>query len=206
MGSSIQILIAKQDEACAVSTGMAEGNAGPVGKLIGQVTTTLDGVITVAEWYVSEGAHDGAGREQFREPASMLLGRKTYEGLAAYWSPHEGPWADTITPMPKFVASRTLEEPLGWNAQLIEGDAVEGVSKLKEELDGDLILIGCGELARHLLANDLVDELRFWVHPAVWGEGERPFRGELKLRLDLLDSTTFDSGVVLQRYRPTAGG
>ncbi len=103
-----------------------------MGKLIGQVTTTLDGVITVAEWYVSEGAHDGAGREQFREPASMLLGRKTYEGLAAYWSPLEGPWADTINPMPKFVASRTLEEPLGWNARLIVGDAVEGVSKLKE--------------------------------------------------------------------------
>ena len=86
----MQILIAKQDEARAVSTGTAEGNASPVGKLIGQVTTTLDGVITVAEWYVSEGAHDGAGREQFREPASMLLGRKTYEGLAAYWSPLDG--------------------------------------------------------------------------------------------------------------------
>ena len=90
----------------------------------------------------------------------MLLGRKTFEGLAAYWSQETGPWADMLNPMPKFVASRTLEGPLEWNATVIEGDVAEGVTRLKEELDGDLFLIGCGELARYLLANELVDELR----------------------------------------------
>ena len=131
----------------------------------------------------------------------MLLGRKTFEGLAAYWSQETGPWADMLNPMPKFVASRTLEGPLEWNATVIEGDVAEGVTRLKEELDGDLFLIGCGELARYLLANELVDELRFSLHPTVWGEGTRPYQGET-VRMRLLDSTSFDSGVVRLRYEP----
>ena len=104
--------------------------------------------------------------------------------------------------MPKFVASRTLEGPLEWNASLIEGDAAEGVRKLKDEHDGDLMLIGCGELARHLLEQGLVDELRFWLHPAVSGAGGRPFEGGGLARLELLDVTTFDTGVTLLRYQP----
>lgn len=131
----------------------------------------------------------------------MVIGRKTYEGLAAYWSQERGPWADLLNPMPKFIASRTLAEPLEWNATLIAGDAAEGVSRLKDELDGDLFLIGCGELAGHLLATGLVDELRFWLHPTVWGEGARPFEGET-VRMRLLDSTSYDSGVTLVRYEP----
>ena len=73
----------------------------------------------------------------------MLLGRKTYEGLAAYWSPLTGEWADLINPMPKFVASRTLQGSVDWNATVIEGELAQGVPKVKEELDGDLMLIGC---------------------------------------------------------------
>jgi len=81
-----------------------------------------------------------------------VLGRKTYEGLAAFWSSQTGPWADLINPMRKFVASRTLRGSLDWNATVIEGELTEGVPKLKEELEGNLMLIGCGELARNLLA------------------------------------------------------
>ena len=73
--------------------------------------------------------------------------------------------------MPKFVASRSLAGALEWNATLIEGDALNGVEKLKPEHDGDLVLIGCGDLARQLLERGLIDELRFWVHPAMWGSG-----------------------------------
>ena len=173
-------------------------------RLILSTTMTVDGVISVSEWYVSEGEHDRAAREQFEQDAAMLLGRKTYEGLAAYWSPMTGEWADLINPMPKFVASRTLQGSLDWNARVIEGDLAEGVSRLKEELQGDLILIGCGELARNLVAAGLIDELRFWVHPAVWGPGERPFHGDEQVRLDLVGSKTFDSGVALLRYQPAA--
>jgi dihydrofolate reductase len=131
----------------------------------------------------------------------MVMGRKTYEGLAAYWTQETGPWADLLNPMPKFVASRTLHGDLDWNATLIDGDGVAGISRLKDELDDDLFLIGCGELARNLLVNGVVDEIRFWLHPAVWGEGARPFQGK-KLRLRLLDATTYDSGVTLLRYEP----
>jgi dihydrofolate reductase len=170
-------------------------------RLINTTTMTVDAVTDVGEWYISEGGHDAAGRNQFDGAAGLLMGRKTYVGLAAYWPEQEGPWADLLNPLPKFVASRTLEEPLEWNATLIEGDAVEGVSRLKAELEGDLVLTGCGELARDLLANGLIDELRFWLHPSVWGEGTRPYGGET-VRLRLIDSTSFDSGVTLLRYEP----
>jgi dihydrofolate reductase len=175
-----------------------------VSRLILTTTMTVDGVISVSEWFVPEGEHDAAAREQFEDEAAMLLGRKTYEGLAAYWSPETGPWADLINPMPKYVASRTLQGSLDWNATVIDGDLEAGVSRLKSELDGDLILIGCGELARELLKAGLIDELRFWLHPAVWGQGERPFQGEEQARLRLVGSETFDSGVTLLRYEPAA--
>jgi dihydrofolate reductase len=135
----------------------------------------------------------------------MVMGRKTYEGLAAYWAPSEGEWADRLNPMPRYVASRTAEVPLDWNATLIEGDVVEGVSRLKEGMDGDLFLIGCGELARHLAANGLIDEHRFWVHPTVQGAGTRPYQGDQTLRLRLLESKAFDSGVTLLRYEQANG-
>jgi dihydrofolate reductase len=172
-------------------------------KLALSTTMTVDGVISVAEWYVSDGEHDRASRRQF-ENAAMLLGRKTYEGLAGYWSRETGPWADLLNPMPKYVASRTLQGSLDWNSRVIDGDLEDGVARLKEELDGDLILIGCGEVARALLAAGLIDELRFWVHPAVWGAGERPFQGAEQARLRLTGSETFDSGVTLLRYEPAA--
>lgn len=172
-------------------------------RLINTTTMTVDGVTDVGEWYIAEGGHDRAARDQFDEAAGMVIGRKTYEGLAAYWPQQTGDWADMLNPMPKFVASRTLQGRLEWNATLVEGDAAEGVSRLKDELDGDLLLIGCGELARHLLANGLVDELRFWLHPTVWGHGARPYEGET-VGMRLLDSTSYDSGVTLLRFEPGA--
>src|ERR687891_2902435 len=165
-----------------------------MGKLINTTTMTVDGLIDVGEWYVAEGGHDGASLDQFDGVAGMLLGRKTYEGLAGFWPHQTGAWADMLNPLPKFVATRSLRGALDWNATVIEGDAVDGVSRLKAELDRDLIMSGCGELARTLIANGLVDELRFWLHPAVWGKGSRPYGGQA-VRMRLIDSTSFDSGV-----------
>jgi dihydrofolate reductase len=172
-----------------------------MGKLIITVATTVDGVIDGFEWYVAEGGHDQAGLEEFERAAAMLLGRKTYEGLAGFWPTQEGPYADVLNAMPKFVASRTLSEPLEWNARLLDGEIREAIPKLKDELDADLIVSGCGDFARNLLAEGLVDEVRFWVHPVVWGDGGRPFEGET-VRMRLLESKTFDSGVMLMRYEP----
>jgi dihydrofolate reductase len=170
-------------------------------RLINTTTMTVDAVTDVGEWYVAEGEHDRAALDEFDGAAGMLLGRKTYEGLAGFWPQQTGPWADTLNPLPKFVVTRTLQGPLEWNATVVEGDAVAGVARLKDQLEGDLLLIGCGELARHLLANGLVDELRFWLHPTVWGEGTRPYQGET-VRMRLLGSTSYDSGVTLLRYEP----
>lgn len=163
---------------------------------------TLDGVIDVGEWFVAEGEHDRAGKDQLGHASAVLLGRKTYEGLADFWSPLEDEWANLINPKPKYVASRTLHGSLDWNATLLEGGIADAVSRLKTELPSDLVVYGCGELARSLLATALVDELRFWVHPAVWGSGERPLQGEARSRLRLLGSEAFDSGVTLLRYAP----
>ena len=173
-----------------------------MGKVIITVATTVDGVADGFEWFLSEGGHDQASRDQFQEGGAMLLGRKTYEGLAGYWPTQEGPWADRINPMPKFVASRTLKGPLEWNASLLEGDVEEAVPKLKGEVGGDLMVSGCGEFARDLIAKGLADELRFWLHPVVWGTGVRPFEGEI-VRMRLLESKSFDSGVTLLSYEPS---
>jgi dihydrofolate reductase len=105
-------------------------------------------------------------------------------------------------PEPKYVASRTLTEPLPWNGTLLEGDVAAAVARLKEDLDGDLISWGCGELTATLLEAGLVDELAFWVHPALWGKGDRPFWESVRVRLQLVGSETFDSGVTLLRFAP----
>ena len=116
-----------------------------MGRLIVSTQMTVDGVIDVGEWYVAEGGHDRAGKDQLRNASAVLLGRKTYEGLAAYWSPLTDEWANLINPKPKYVASRTLHGPLEWNATLLEGDTTDAVSKLKDELPSDLLIYGCGE-------------------------------------------------------------
>ena len=115
----------------------------------------------LGEWFVADGEDDRAGKDQLADASAVLLGRKTYEGLAAYWSPLKDDWANLINPKPKYVASRTLQAPLEWSSTLLEGDAAHAVSSLKAELPSDLLMYGCGELARTLLAATLVDELRF---------------------------------------------
>ena len=178
-----------------------------MGKLVISIAGTVDGIVDDFGWYVAEGEHEEPSRDQFRKAGAYLLGRKTYEGLAGFWPTQQGPWADVVNPMPKLVASRTLSEPLEWNARLLEGELDEAVPRLKEETEGDVIVSGSGELARNLLAAGLVDELRFWMHPVVWGEGEgaRLFEGE-RVRLRHVDSQSFDSGVAVLRYQPLGVG
>lgn len=130
-----------------------------------------------------------------------MTGRKCYDGFAGYWPSTTGPWAEVLNPMPKCIAPRTLTGELDWNAQVTDGDAGDGVRRLKDEVAGDLFLSGCGELACGLLEGGLVDEVNLWIHPAIGGAGTRPFEGTT-LSLELLDVTAYCSGVVLQRYRP----
>jgi dihydrofolate reductase len=174
-------------------------------KLISTTAMTVDGVIDVGEWFVSEGGHMDASLALFDDASGLMMGRPTYEGLAGFWPTQEGPWADLLNPMPKYVPSRTLEGPLDWNATAVKGEAEETVPKLKDELDGDIVLTGAGELARSLAVAGLIDEFRFGLHPATVGTGTRVLEGE-PIPLELLEATTYDSGVVVLRYAPVSRG
>jgi dihydrofolate reductase len=101
------------------------------------------------------------------------------------------------------VVSRTLQEPLAWNASLLKGDLVEGVTAIKAR-HGQLIVSGAGELAHNLTALGLVDEFWFWVSPYLWPAGPRIFDGVGPVRLELVGTTTFGSGVVRLAYRPAS--
>jgi dihydrofolate reductase len=159
------------------------------------------------EWLVLDPDSNTVSLEQFLVAEAMVLGRKTYEGLAAVWptlvdDPLLGSFADRLNSMPKYVASRTLRAPLAWNATLLEGDLAESVAALKDRHGGTLVVSGAGELAHALTAEGLVDEFWFWVSPYLWATGPRIFDGAGPLRLELIGSTTFPSGVLRLAYRP----
>ena len=135
-------------------------------------------------------------------PDALLMGRKTYEFFAQVWPTRQGEGADKINSMPKYVASRSLKEPLQWNSTLIKGDVAEEIQKLKQEPGKSLLQFGVGELTHTLLKHGLVDELRLLVFPFAFGEGPRIFEHMGVYTLKLLDTKTFSSGVVALHYQP----
>jgi dihydrofolate reductase len=143
------------------------------------------------------------------EAGGFLLGRRTYEIFAAYWpnAPEEEQvTAEPLNGKPKFVASTTLTEPLGWqNSTLVEGDVAAAVRALKQDDGGDLHVIGSSELVRTLIDHDLVDELRLMIDPAVLGGGKRIFRDDgLLRRLRLVEGQVTGTGAILATYAPAA--
>jgi dihydrofolate reductase len=177
-----------------------------MGRLIVSAHMTTDMVIDPMEEWFKPDLAVADGLAQLSAADAIILGRETYEKLAEFWPKSNDEWAELINPMPKHVASRTLKEPLTWNAQLIGADLAGGVAALKKRYSGDLILYGIGELANYLAHQNLVDEVRFWLHPWIWGEGVRPFHaGELPLRLRLISATTYASGMVRLAYQPAVG-
>jgi dihydrofolate reductase len=154
-------------------------------------------------WFEGDEQQD-ASEDELRLPDAMLLGRKTYEGLAPIWSATTGEFAERVNSLPKYVASASLAGPLGWNASLITGDLAEEVRRLKSQHTGHLLTYGCGEFAFHLVKHGLVDEVHFWVHPIVWSEPWRPFHGLGHVRMNLTGTTVFRSGVVRHTYEPVS--
>jgi dihydrofolate reductase len=140
--------------------------------------------------------------DELMEADVQLLGRRTYDGFAQAWPTREGPFADKINNGPKYVVSNTLTDPEWQNTTVISGDAVEGVSKLKDATDGTIIVAGSGTLVRTLLGADLVDELRLMVFPTILGRGQRIFpEGIDRLKLKLVESRTVGpDGVQVQIY------
>jgi dihydrofolate reductase len=134
---------------------------------------------------------------------ALLLGRVTYEGFAAAWPSMEGEFADKFNSMPKYVVSSTLEEPEWNNSTVLKGDVVEEVSKLRQGLDGDIVVHGSAQLVQTLLEHDLVDELRVMVFPVVLGTGKRLFGATSdKKRLRLVDSKMIGDGIAILIYEP----
>jgi len=134
---------------------------------------------------------------------ALLLGRVTYEGFAAAWPSREGEFADKFNNMPKYVVSSTLEQPDWSNSTVLAGDLVKQVSKLKQELDGDIVVHGSAQLAQALIEQDLVDELRLMVFPVVLGSGKRLFGDTSdKKGLRLADSKIVGDGVAILVYEP----
>jgi dihydrofolate reductase len=175
-----------------------------MGKVIITVQMTSDASIGPdIEWF-DGGEQEEAGADELYLADGMLLGRKTYENLKKVWQGTPGPYADKVNALPKWVVSNTLKEPLDWNSTLVKGDLVEGVRQLKEEHDGQLLSYGCGEFAFNLVENGLVDEIRFWVHPVVWPEKERPFHGLGRVHMQMKDIRVFGNGVVLHTYTPVS--
>jgi dihydrofolate reductase len=142
----------------------------------------------------------------FENAEGMLLGRRTYEIFAAYWpTSDEEPIAGIMNKLKKYVASRTLTEPLEWqNSELLpEADVPQAVAKLKEQPGDDLLVVGSGDFAQTLIDHDLVDEYRLMIHPIVVGGGKRLFRdGNPLNRLTLVDSKTSPTGVAILTYQP----
>ena len=144
--------------------------------------------------------------DETRSSAALLLGRRTYEGFADAWPSREGEFADLFNSMPKYVVSSTLTDPEWNNSTVIAPDDLGSeVARLKDEVDGDIVVHGSAQLAQALIEQGLVDELRLMVFPVVLGSGKRLF-GETsdKKPLRLTDSKTVGDGVAIQVYEPTA--
>jgi dihydrofolate reductase len=173
-------------------------------KVIVQTQVSLDGVQENPQLFVFDYHNEeimNYSKEQLFDSDALLMGRVTYQGFAEVWPTRTGDdFADRINSLPKYVASRTLKEPLTWNASLIKGDVAKEVAKLKNQPGQDILQYGIGELTHTLIQQGLVDELRFLVFPVAVGSGGRIFETFDKTTLKLLETKTFETGVVALHY------
>jgi dihydrofolate reductase len=132
---------------------------------------------------------------------ALLLGRRSDEWFAARWLSRSGEWADRLNSLPKYVMSSTLQEAR-WNSPtVLAGDLVDEVSKLKQELDGDIVVYASTQLVHSLMEHDLVDEVRLMIYPVVLGVGERLFGETSDMKsMRLRDTRIVGDGLVLLTY------
>jgi dihydrofolate reductase len=161
-----------------------------MGRVIISENVSLDGVIqdpagdegfTRGGWVgrVGDRGRQEAAKVLLNEALAaeaLLLGRRSYEFFAGRWASRSGELADRLNTLPKYVVSSTLEDPDWNNTTVLKGDAVDEVSKLRQELTGEIVVYASFQLVRPLLEHDLVDELRLMIYPVVLGAGERLFR------------------------------
>ena len=174
-------------------------------RLAATLFMSLDGVVESPEKWSFPYWNDEIGKFKHEETFSsdaLLLGRVTYEGFAAAWPSRKDPegFADRFNSMPKHVASRTLKK-LEWNnSHLVRGDIIAEVSKLKQQPGKDIVIHGSPGLIRSLMPHDLIDEYRLLVYPLVLGHGKRLFDETSPTNLKLVETKTYDTGVVKLVY------
>jgi dihydrofolate reductase len=190
-----------------------------MGKIVmsGPQNVSLDGVVQdpdgkegfrLGGWFVQFGGKD---LEEWNKVAlddalgaeAWLLGRRSYEFFGERWRPRSGELADKLNTIPKYVVSSTLED-LDWtNSTVLKGEVVNEVSKLKQQLAGEIVVYASCQLVRTLMEHDLVDELRLMVYPVVLGAGERLF-GETSDRkpMRLVNARTVGDGLAFLTYEP----
>ena len=184
----------------------------------GPQNVTLDGVVQdpdgaegfeLGGWFKEFGGHDleewgDVALDEAGGAEAWLLGRRSYQFFGSRWRTRTGALADRINSLPKYVVSSTLTDPDWDNTRVLAGDVITEVSKLKQELDGDIVIPASYQLGRTLLRHDLIDELRLVVFPVVLGAGERLFdQTTARIPLRLVDTRTIGHGVVLLTYQPT---
>jgi dihydrofolate reductase len=143
--------------------------------------------------------------EGMAQGGSLLLGRRTYEDFFKFWPTRtDNPFTEVLNNVQKYVASRTLREPLPWkNSTLLKGDAANAVAKLKKQRGKDLVVLGSGQLVESLMKRHLVDEFMLLIHPLVLGSGRHLFSdGGSPAPLQLVDTTMTTTGVMIATYRP----
>jgi dihydrofolate reductase len=188
-----------------------------MGKIVmsGPQNVSLDGVVQdpdggegfrLGGWFVEFGGKDlepwnELALDEALRAEAWLLGGRSYEFFGERWRPRSGELADRLNSMPKYVVSSTLEDPEWNNTTVLKGDVVSEVSKLKQEMDGEIHVPASYQLARTLLEHDLVDEVRLVVFPVVLGGGERLF-GETsdKRPMRLVDTRTIGDGLAFLTY------
>jgi dihydrofolate reductase len=148
-----------------------------------------------------------AAGESMATTGALLFGRRTYEDFYTVWPKRtDNPFTEVLNNTQKYVASTTLTEPLPWiNSTLLKGDAAEAVAKLREKPGKDIVVLGSGDLVKSLMRHDLVDEYVLQIHPLLLGSGRHLFSdGGLRAALQLVDSKTTTTGVVMATYRTAA--
>jgi dihydrofolate reductase len=184
-----------------------------MGKIIISDNVSLDGVIqdpagdegfSRGGWVGLIKDHPELGKVALDEALgaeALLLGRRSYEWLAARWPSRSGELADRFNGMPKYVVSSTLEEPDWNNSTVLKGDVVNEVAKLKHELEGEIVVPASFQLVHTLIEHGLVDELRLKIFPVVLGAGERLFdETSDKKPMRLVDTQTLGDGVAFLTY------
>lgn len=155
----------------------------------------------------SDPAIGQAAGESMATSGGLLLGRRTYEDFYKVWPNRtDNPFTEVLNNSPKYVASRTLKEPLPWmNSILLKGDVAQAVAELRAQPVKDLVILGSGELIQTLMKHNLIDTYILFIHPLVLGSGRRLFPDGSFATLQLVDVKPSSTGVVIATYQPKKG-